>query len=109
PNIEHIGSAEVIDGECVVYLPTPLTRFGTNYVIQITPIGLGNIYVAEKNSDSFVVKGDDLEFDYVIKLRKAKLPARLRNKVVAEIPDMQDTEIIQEQVEAKLQNPISEL
>ena len=109
PNIEHIGSAEVIDGECVVQLPLPLTRFGTNYVIQITPIGLGNIYVAEKNSDSFVVKGDDLEFDYVIKLRKAKLPARLRNKVVAEIPDMQDTEIIQEQVEAKLPNPISEL
>ena len=101
PNMEHIGSSEVVDGECVVYLPTPLTRIGTKYVIQITPIGLGNIYVAEKHSDRFVVKGDNLEFDYVIKVRKAKVPARLKPKVIAE-------EVLEIPAEEPVVEPIAE-
>lgn len=81
PNIEHIGSSKVENGECIVYLPLPLTRMGTVYVVSITPIGLGNIYVAEKCSDYFVVKGDNLEFDYVIKMKEAKTPSRLSLEV----------------------------
>lgn len=79
PNLEYIGNDNVINGECKVNLPPTVYGAGTTYNIQLTAIGDNpHIYVKEKNKDSFVVKGDDCNFDYIIKVRLPRVPDRLK-------------------------------
>lgn len=78
PNVEYIGEGQVINGGCIINLPSAVVGMGTKYYIQITPIGNKNIYVNEKNEDNFIVHGDDCEFDYCIKVRLPRKPKRLQ-------------------------------
>ena len=79
PNVEYIGEGVVENGICTIELPPAVCGMGVKYNIQITPIGNNpNIYVAEKNQTSFVVKGDDCGFDYIVKISLPKVPKRLR-------------------------------
>lgn len=79
PNVEYIGEGVVENGVCTVDLPPAVCGMGVKYNIQITPIGNNpTVYVAEKNKTSFVVKGDDCDFDYIVKVSLPKVPKRLR-------------------------------
>lgn len=83
PNVEYIGESSVVNGVCEVFLPDAVIGVGTSYSIQITPIGDDpHIYVNKKNKNSFIVKGDDCDFDYIIKVKLPKIPNRLKNKEV---------------------------
>lgn len=80
PNLEYIGEGKVINGECIVELPSVLVGASIKYIVQITPIGDNpNIYISKKESESFTVKGDDCTFDYIIKGVLPKKPKRLKN------------------------------
>ena len=68
PNTEYIGTASVVDGVATVELPPTLYGLGSTYVVQITPIGDKKIFVSKKDTDNFIVEGEDCEFDYVIKV-----------------------------------------
>ena len=79
-NTEYIGTANVEDGIAIVELPPTLVALGASYVLQITPIGENKkVYVLSKDRESFTIKGDDCEFDYIVKVILPKTPNRLRN------------------------------
>lgn len=65
PNIEYIGEASIIDGQCIVDLPEGL--YFTNYAVILTPIGNKKIWLEAKEDDKFIVNGDDCDFDFIIK------------------------------------------
>ena len=83
PNTEYIGSSSVIDGECTVELPIELYSQGATYVVQITPIGKKDIYLAAKDTDNFVVEGEDCDFDYVVKVSLPNVPSKNRKLIEA--------------------------
>lgn len=66
-NIEHFGSAKVINGECVIELPHGFIVGEDKYVVILSAVGNKKIWVEEKDFDYFKVCGEDCEFDYVIK------------------------------------------
>ena len=68
PNTEYIGIRTLKGDTCKISIPKNLLALGSNYVIQLTPIGDKKIYVAEKSSDYFVVKGEECEFDFIVKM-----------------------------------------
>ena len=92
PNTEYIGSSTVIDGVCTVELPPELYAMGSTYVVQITPIGKKDIYVASKDMDNFVVEGEDCDFDYVVKVSIPSVPSKNRKIVEQSIDCTSDEE-----------------
>lgn len=79
PNVEYVGEDTVVNGECVVSVPDVILGMGVKYSIQLTPIGNNpHIYVYQKNSDSFIVRGDNCDFDYTLKVILPRKPKRLR-------------------------------
>ena len=83
PNTEYIGSSSVIGGVCTVELPVELYSQGATYVVQITPIGKKDIYLAAKDTDNFVVEGEDCDFDYVVKVSLPNVPSKNRKLIEA--------------------------
>ncbi|MFS1518491.1 phage tail spike protein [Bacillus sp. SCS-151] len=68
-----MGVSTVVNGKCVIdieplFLETVNTDF--EYHVFLSPYGEGNIYVAERNKDNFVIKGDDMKFSYEIKAKR---------------------------------------
>ena len=68
PNTEYIGIRTLKGDTCKISIPKNLLALGSNYVIQLTPVGDKKIYVAEKSSDYFLVKGEECEFDFIVKM-----------------------------------------
>lgn len=78
--VEFIGSSEIINGECIVYLPIDIAF--KNYVVLLTPIGLNkNVSIIEKENDYFKLVGDDCLVDYVIKFETVSYAKYIANSL----------------------------
>lgn len=68
-----IGEAEIKDGECVIALDEKLlacVNTDMSYQVFLTKYGQGDIWVAERNKTSFIVKGDNIKFGWEIKAKR---------------------------------------
>ncbi|HER00205.1 MAG TPA: hypothetical protein ENO22_12770 [candidate division Zixibacteria bacterium] len=71
---EDFGQGQLLNGEAVIAIDdifSQMTSLDAGYHVFLTPLGSCNLYVAEKNSGSFIVKAIDndacgIEFDYRI-------------------------------------------
>ena len=69
-----IGEGKIIDGECIIafdpiFLDTVNTDFG--YYVFLTKCGEGDIYVANRTEEYFVIKGTEgLEFCWEVKCKQ---------------------------------------
>jgi hypothetical protein len=71
---EDFGMDQLVDGKAIITIDEiflQITNLDEEYHVFLTPLGSCNLYVAEKNSASFVVKAIDndacsIEFDYRI-------------------------------------------
>lgn len=68
-----IGEGEVKGGRCEIIID-PIFAETVNtelpYQVFITPYGRGQIWVAERLPDKFIVEGDDIKFAYEIKAKR---------------------------------------
>ena len=68
-----IGESEVNNGEVIVTFDpifAECVNTDASYQVFLTKYGEGNIYVAERNSDHFVVRGDNISFGWEIKAKR---------------------------------------
>lgn len=68
-----IGESEVNNGEVIVTFDpifAECVNTDATYQVFLTKYGEGNIYVAERNSDHFVVRGDNISFGWEIKAKR---------------------------------------
>ena len=68
-----IGESEVNNGEVIVTFDpifAECVNTDVSYQVFLTKYGEGNIYVAERNSDHFVVRGDNISFGWEIKAKR---------------------------------------
>lgn len=68
-----IGEAEIKDGECTIQLDEKLlacVNTDMPYQVFLQKYGPGNIWVAERNKDNFVVKGENVKFGWEIKAKR---------------------------------------
>ena len=68
-----IGESEVNNGEAVITFDpifAECVNTDASYQVFLTKYGEGNIYVAERNSDHFVVRGDNISFGWEIKAKR---------------------------------------
>lgn len=68
-----IGECEVINGECVINLDEKLlscVNTDIPYQVFLQAYGNGNVYVAERNTKSFIVKGDNIKFAWEVKAKR---------------------------------------
>lgn len=68
-----IGESEVIGGECVINLDEKLLAcVNTNlpYQVFLQAYGDGRVYVAERNDNNFIVKGDNINFAWEVKVKR---------------------------------------
>ena len=81
PNTEYIGEGEVINGTCKIDLNLPIQGIGSQYYVQLTPIGKNKkVELIEKTNSYFIVEGDDCKFDYLLKVKHPKKPSRLKTR-----------------------------
>ncbi|MBS6025667.1 MAG: phage tail protein [Paeniclostridium sordellii] len=81
PNTEYIGEGEVINGTCKIDLNLPMQGIGSQYYVQLTPIGKNKkVELIEKTNSYFIVEGDDCKFDYLLKVKHPKKPSRLKTR-----------------------------
>ena len=68
-----IGEGEVKGGRCEIIID-PMFAETVNtelpYQVFITPYGRGQIWVAERLPDKFIVEGDDIKFGFEIKAKR---------------------------------------
>ena len=68
-----IGEGEVKGGKCEIVID-PIFAETVNtekpYQVFLTPYGRGQIWVAERLPDKFIVEGDDIKFAYEIKAKR---------------------------------------
>ncbi|MEL7646970.1 MAG: prophage endopeptidase tail family protein [Sedimentibacter sp.] len=68
-----IGESEVINGECIINLDEKLlacVNTDLPYQVFLQAYGDGKVYVAERNKDNFVVKGDNIKFAWEVKAKR---------------------------------------
>ncbi|GEM_PF-2399897 len=68
-----IGEDEVVNGECIVKLDEKLlacVNTDLPYQVFLTKYGKGDIWVEERNHDSFIVKGDNIKFGWEVKAKR---------------------------------------
>ena len=68
-----IGEGEVKGGRCEIVID-PIFAETVNtelpYQVFITPYGKGQIWVAERLPDRFIIEGDDIAFGWEIKAKR---------------------------------------
>ncbi len=93
---EDFGQGQLVDGEAIINIEdifVQITNLDEGYHVFLTPLGSCNLYVAEKNSGSFIVKAIDndacsIEFDYRIVARRRGYEQE-RLKVVEKMDEIQ--------------------
>ena len=103
-NTEHFGTGEIVNGECVIDLPTGILIGEKGYIVILTPIGKKNIWLDSKDYESFTVKGEDCTFDYLIKAHSPSIAMYRSNDGGQEAPTEEALEDIVEGKEILLES-----
>ena len=75
PILSEIGEGVIEDGECIISLSNSMKVNGDSQMYQVflQAYGEGNVYVSERQSGYFIVKGTEgLSFGYEVKIRKGE-------------------------------------
>lgn len=68
-----IGESEVVNGECTITLDDKFlacVNTQSPYQVFLTKYGQGDIWVEQRNTDNFIVKGDNIKFSWEVKAKR---------------------------------------